>query len=140
MENSVGNKSKKEMSKMQKENFRGEELLCPIKYCMDIAGGKWKSSILCILADEKPHRNSNIKRKLGNITNTMLTQSLQQLEDAGMITRTQYNEVPPRVEYSLTEDGKSIIPLLVQMGKWGSIQMEKHSEKRSYCKNCLNTK
>ena len=140
MENSLGYRSKKEMSKSKKENFREEELLCPIKYCMDIAGGKWKSSILCILADEKPHRNSNIKRKLGNITNTMLTQSLQQLEDAGMITRTQYNEVPPRVEYSLTEDGKSIIPLLVQMGKWGSIQMEKHSEIRSYCKDCLNTK
>lgn len=116
---------------MKKENYPGEDLLCPIKYCMNIAGGKWKASILCILANGENHRYSSIKRKLGNVTNTMLSQSLQQLESANMILRIQYNEIPPRVEYSLTEEGKTIVPILIKMAKWGSDQMEKTEKKQS---------
>lgn len=125
---------------MYKMEFAGEDLLCPIKYCMGIAGGKWKTSILCILANGKPQRNSTIKRKLGEITNAMLSQSLQQLEKDGMIERIQYNEVPPRVEYMLTEDGKSIIPILLSMARWGSEHMIRNAGERPFCDECVKIK
>lgn len=120
-----------------KADFTGEELLCPIRYFLDVAGGKWKTSILCILATGKPQRYSLIRRKLGNITNTMLAQSLQQLEDEGMVDRMQYNEIPPRVEYRLTEKGMSMVPVLIKMAKWGNDNMP--SENQSYCLSCQNT-
>ena len=122
---------------MKKEHFNGEELLCPIKYCMDIIGGKWKTSILCILADGKAHRTCNIKRKLGNITNTMLAQTLRQLSDANMIQRIQFNEVPPRVEYLLTENGKTVIPLLLSIAKWGNSQLSQE-DIILFCKECTD--
>lgn len=124
---------------MNKIDFNGEELLCPIKHCMNVAGGKWKSSILCILANGKPQRNSRIKRKLGGITNSMLSQSLQQLEEDGMINRIQYNEVPPRVEYQLSDDGKTMIPILLSMAKWGSEHMKKNNKKQ-FCEECMKIK
>ena len=119
----------------KKEDFMGEDLLCPIKYFLGIAGGKWKTSILCTLASGKPERYSRIRRKLGNITNTMLAQSLQQLEEEGMVDRIQYNEIPPRVEYSLTDKGKSIVPILLKMAKWGSENMEGSGQK-PFCEEC----
>lgn len=113
----------------------GEELLCPIKYFFDVAGGKWKTSILCILASGEAHRYSRIRRKLGTITNTMLAQSLQQLEEEGMIDRNQYNEIPPRVEYGLTEKGKTIIPVLLNMADWSSKSMAEKGN-ATFCKKC----
>ena len=64
--------------------------------------------IICILADMSSKRYNTIKRRLGNITNMMLAQSLKELEAAGMVSRKQYNEVPPHVEYSLTELGQTL--------------------------------
>lgn len=96
-----------------------EDMLCPIRYTQDVIGGKWKLPIICMLADGKPTRYSCIKRKLTGITNMMLSQSLKDLETAGIVHRKQYNEVPPRVEYTLTEKGKSIVPILMQLAQWG---------------------
>ena len=95
-----------------------EELLCPIRYILTIIGGKWKLPIICLLSSGMPTRYSIIKKKLGNITNVMLSQSLKELETEKMLHREQYNEVPPRVEYTLTEKGKSILPALEQLGTW----------------------
>ncbi len=100
------------------------EALCPVRYALDIVGGKWKLPILCMLAEGEPSRYSTLKRKLGDITNMMLAQSLKELEAAGMVHREQYNEVPPRVEYSLTEKGKSIVPILVTFGEWGAENLQ----------------
>lgn len=119
------------------ENFVGEGLLCPIKYFMDVAGGKWKASILCILSDKEPHRYGRIKKKLGTITNAMLAQSLQQLEDDGLIDRIQYNEIPPRVEYSLNERGESIIPVLINMARWSNENLM-NKGKKSSCSECAS--
>ena len=68
-----------------------KKTLCPLRYLTDIFGGKWKMPIICILAGEKPLRYSAIKRRLGDITNMMLAHSLRELENDGMIIRTQYN-------------------------------------------------
>lgn len=122
---------------MAKETFVGEELLCPIKDFMNIVGGKWKAAILCILADGKPYRYGELKRKLGDITNAMLSTSLKELERDNMLTRVQYNEIPPKVEYLLTDEGKTIIPILIKMAKWGTQHMVQADDgKVARCEEC----
>ncbi|WP_314048725.1 helix-turn-helix domain-containing protein [Peptostreptococcus stomatis] len=120
---------------IKKEKFVGEELLCPMKYFLEVAGGKWKTSIICILATGEPHRYSRIRRKLGNITNTMLAKSLQELEDEDIVERIQYNEIPPRVEYLLTDKGKTIVPILLKMAEWSAKTMADKGN-ATFCKKC----
>lgn len=113
----------------------GEGLLCPVRYFMDVVGGKWKIAILCILADGKPHRYNHIRRRLGDVTNTMLAKSLQELTEESIVTREQYPEIPPRVEYTLTEKGLSLIPIIVNMAKWG-VEQSGESKDKIYCATC----
>ncbi|MGF6375275.1 DNA-binding HxlR family transcriptional regulator [Clostridiales Family XIII bacterium PM5-7] len=113
-----------------------EELLCPIRYSLDLVGGKWKLPILCMLADGQPTRYSAIKRKLETVTNMMLSQSLKELEASGMVHRKQYNEVPPRVEYRLTEKGQSILPILLQLATWGAENLQKDTDCHARCETC----
>lgn len=117
-----------------------EELTCPIRYALDIVGGKWKLPIICMLAVDNPIRYSSIKRKLDGITNTMLAQSLKDLESDGIVHRKQYNEIPPKVEYTLTSKGKSIVPILQQFANWGAINMQEKSICGLNCKECRKIK
>ncbi|HGM1170377.1 TPA: winged helix-turn-helix transcriptional regulator [Clostridioides difficile] len=112
-----------------------EELTCPIRYALDIVGGKWKLPIICMLAVENPIRYSSIKRKLDGITNTMLAQSLKDLESTGIVHRKQYNEIPPKVEYTLTSKGKSIVPILQQFANWGATNMQEKTHVDLVAKN-----
>ncbi|WP_159728237.1 helix-turn-helix domain-containing protein [Methylosinus sp. Ce-a6] len=91
---------------------------CPIEGAMDIIGGKWKPSILFRLADGTK-RFSELQRLLKTITQRTLTQQLRDLERDRMISRRVYPEVPPRVEYSLTERGRSLEPVLALLFRWG---------------------
>lgn len=116
-----------------------DELLCPIRYMNDIFGGKWKQPIICMLASGNPIRYSTIKRRLTGITNMMLSQSLKELESASIVHRKQYNEVPPRVEYTLTEKGKSIVPILAQVAAWAMENMQRESACGAYCEKCQIT-
>ena len=100
------------------------ETMCPLKYLTQLFGGKWKMPIICILADQTPKRYSAIKRRLGDITNMMLAQSLKELEAAGLVNRRQFDEMPPHVEYSLTEKGRSTIPMLTEAAKWAVAEIE----------------
>ena len=100
------------------------EKICPLRYLNKIFGGKWKMSIICILSsDGTPKRYSVIKRRLKDITNVMLSQSLRELEADGLVHREQYAEIPPRVEYSLTERGRSALPFLTQAVNWAASDM-----------------
>lgn len=119
-----------------REAVSTKELLCPIRYALDIVGGKWKLPIICLLASGEPKRNGAIKRKLQGITNMMLSQSLKDLEAAGILERRQYNEVPPRVEYSLTQNGKDLLPALQMLALWGVTQMPEGCEAGAYCQDC----
>ncbi|HAH60566.1 MAG TPA: transcriptional regulator [Treponema sp.] len=116
-----------------------EELLCPIRYLMNIFSGKWKLPIVCMLSGEIPLRYSTIKRRLGDITNVMLAQSLKELETTGIVHREQYNEIPPRVEYTLTEKGKSVLPALVQLAEWAIGAMQNESVCGVRCTKCRAT-
>ncbi len=93
--------------------------LCPLKAALDLIGGKWKILILCSLNQDGSTRYNELKRKIKGVTNTMLASSLKELEDAGLIVRVQYTEMPVRVEYSLTEACVDLMPILNQLAMWG---------------------
>ena len=90
----------------------------PVEVTLDLMGGKWKMLILWLLR-ESILRFSELKRKIPKITQKMLTQQLRELESDGIINRKVYAQVPPKVEYSLTDLGKSFLPILKAMHKWG---------------------
>ena len=115
-----------------------ENLLCPLKHLAVTFGGKWKLPIICILsADNSPKRYSMIKRRLGNVTNMMLSQSLHELEASGLIHREHFNEIPPHVEYSLTERGKETLTFLSEATKWATEDLSRNGIK-IFCGECVN--
>ncbi|HCY38942.1 MAG TPA: transcriptional regulator [Neisseriales bacterium] len=91
---------------------------CPVGVVLRILGGKWKLSILCALLDGTK-RFSELRRLNPGITQRMLTNQLRELEADLVVTRKIYAEVPPKVEYSLTEVGKKLQPILQQLEEWG---------------------
>lgn len=101
---------------------------CPVIYALSILNGKWKIPIVWLLNLHGSIRFNELQRKLKSISNLMLSKSLQELEDAKIVNRLQYNEIPPRVEYSLTDLGKSICPALGLLGEWGDIARKEHSK------------
>ena len=107
------------MSKKEQlcENIAGQG--CGLKKVIDIVGGKWKIMILCIIDRDETVRYGELKRSVFGITNTMLAQSLKELESDGLVLRKQYDEMPVRVEYSLSKKAKSLIPILLELKKWG---------------------
>ena len=99
------------------ENIAGQG--CGLKKVIDIVGGKWKIMILCIIDRDEIVRYGELKRAVFGITNTMLAQSLKELENDGLVIRRQYDEMPVRVEYTLSKKAKSLLPILLQLKKWG---------------------
>ncbi len=110
--------------------------ICPLKLVNEIIGGKWKASIICILEDGKPVRYNEIHKKLPEITNMMLAQSLKSLEQYGIINRIQYDEMPVRVEYSLSNTGKSLLPIIYEINLWGKQYINEHPQYESHCEEC----
>jgi len=101
---------------------------CPVAYALKLIGGKWQIPILWALSQNGTMRYSELKRNISSITNIMLTQSLKELEANGLINRVQHMEIPPRVEYSLTDAGMSLLPALAELARWGTEQMKQHSK------------
>lgn len=93
---------------------------CPMRFALEVVGGKWKLPIICTLAEDSPARFGVVRRRVAGITNVMLAQSLKELESYGLVHRKQFNEVPPHVEYSLTEKGMSLLPALRRLAEWGA--------------------
>ncbi len=92
---------------------------CGLKKVIDIVGGKWKIMILCVIDNNEVVRYGQLNRSIHGITNTMLANSLKELEADGLVERKQYDEMPVRVEYNLTPKAKSLIPILLELKKWG---------------------
>jgi DNA-binding HxlR family transcriptional regulator len=109
---------------------------CPLRYALEVMGGRWKLPIMCILAKRESVRYSVIKKKIGEITGVMLSQSLKDMETDGLVTRVQYNEIPPRVEYSLTDKGRSFVPVLQSVCSWSLGEMKEAGITPQLCKFC----
>jgi len=93
---------------------------CPMNLMFNIIGGKWKIKIICTLNLNDSLRYGEIKRRIAGINATMLANSLRELETYGIVSRTQYDTMPVRVEYALTEVGKSLVPILTQLRDWSA--------------------
>ena len=92
---------------------------CGLKKILGVIGGKWKILILCYIDAKEIGRFGEMKRTIYGITNTMLASSLKEMEADGLIERHLYDEMPVRVEYTLTDKAKSLIPILLELKKWG---------------------
>ena len=101
------------------------KLSCPIEYTMNLIAGKWKLIILWHLSQEAVMRYGEIKKSMNKITHKMLSQQLKELEADGFIHREAYSQIPPKVEYSLTQLGKSFLPVLESMSDWGIGRLSK---------------
>ncbi|MFO7153254.1 MAG: helix-turn-helix domain-containing protein [Bacillota bacterium] len=100
---------------MYKNNYDN----CPLTFALNLIGGKWRLPVIWALSKNGTMRYNELKRSIHGITNMMLTQVLKELELYGIICRKQYMEIPPRVEYSLTDNGQKLIPALKALAHWG---------------------
>lgn len=101
------------------KKFVFDENSCPVTATMQVLGGKWKAILVNAIYLTAPARFGELKRSVKGITQSMLTQQLRELEDDGVISRKIYAEIPPRVEYTLTEFGLTLSPIMQSMAKWG---------------------
>lgn len=92
---------------------------CPMRRTLEMLSGKWRTHVIYELCKRASCRFSELKRAVPRITNTMLTATLRDLEALGIIDRVQYNEIPPHVEYSLTEKGRALLPVFTELARWG---------------------
>ncbi|MEA4972529.1 HTH-type transcriptional activator HxlR [bioreactor metagenome] len=107
---------------------------CPVVYTMDMIGGRWEMALIWLINEYPQIRYGQIKKIYPMITNTSLTRTLQHLEQSGIISRTDFNENPPRVEYSLTSKGMQFLPVLECITKIGG-QIMSEEGKRGYFPN-----
>ncbi|MBU7591604.1 winged helix-turn-helix transcriptional regulator [Metabacillus halosaccharovorans] len=112
-----------------------------VEATLEVIGGKWKCVILCHLTHGKK-RTSELKRLMPNITQKMLTQQLRELEEDGVINRIVYHEIPPKVEYELSEYGKSLEHILDALCAWGESHLTQvYGDKNEVLEeSILNTK
>jgi DNA-binding HxlR family transcriptional regulator len=116
----------KEMSRMQDKMFN-----CEKELTLSVIGGKWKMLILWHLGKEGTKRFGELKALMPGITQRMLVNQLRELEEDLIVNREVYPVVPPKVEYSLTEQGRSLMPILDAMYRWGKNYMETNVERQS---------
>lgn len=100
------------------------EEICPIVYAINIIGKKWKIPILWNIAEYDALHYNELKRLVSPITNTALTRCLRELEESGLVDRFDHNTIPPSVEYSLTDQGKALLPTLNELYLWGEAQLK----------------
>lgn len=92
---------------------------CPVRRTLEMLSGKWRTHVIYELCRKETCRFGELKKAIPPITNTMLSATLKDLEQMEIIQRQQFNEIPPRVEYSLTEKGRALLPVFTELAKWG---------------------
>ncbi|AWB46663.1 transcriptional regulator [Paenibacillus sp. CAA11] len=104
-------------------DLKGKETVIqdtPFGYTMSVIGGKWKMAILYLVSAKQPIRFNEMQRQLGAVTYKVLSAQLKELEADGLIKRMEYPQIPPKVEYSLTPRGQTLLPVLEQLCEWGA--------------------
>lgn len=113
------------------------DIRCPLEYGLSVFGGKWKSRIICVLAQKNKLRYSELRKELANITDAVLAAGLKELIADDMVERKAYNEIPPHVEYELTEKGTSAIPILQSICRWSGMFCKETDEGTlTQCQRC----
>ena len=114
-----------------------EDIRCPLEYGLTMFGGKWKSRILCVLAAKETLRYSELRNEMRNITDAVLASTLKEMIADGLVDRKSYDEIPPRVEYTLTEKGVSVVPILQSICQWAGVFYKEDSENvMTQCQKC----
>lgn len=113
------------------------DIRCPLEYGLEIFGGKWKSRIICVLAEKGTLRYSLLRKEMSNITDAVLASTLKELTADDIVQRKSFDEIPPRVEYCLTEKGTSVIPILQSICRWsGAYHKEDNENTMAQCRKC----
>lgn len=114
-----------------------KDIRCPLEYGLSVFGGKWKSRIICVLAAKQTLRYGKLRNEMTNITDAVLASTLKELIGNELVERVQYNEIPPRVEYSLTKKGASVVPILQSICQWSGAYHRDNSEiLPNHCQKC----
>ncbi len=98
---------------------------CPVEVTLDLIDGRWKGVVLFHLLDAGCLRFNELRRRLPGISQRLLTKQLRELQEVGLVLRTAYAEMPPRVEYRPSQEGESLRPVVEMLSKWGSARLER---------------
>ena len=114
-----------------------KDIRCPLEYGLDVFGGRWKSRVIGALAFTDGLRYGELKASMPTVSHEMLSNTLKELIEVGIVLRTEYDEVVPHVEYALTEKGDSLIPILREICVWSVKYFPEIKETAlDKCKNC----
>ncbi|MDR2672905.1 MAG: helix-turn-helix transcriptional regulator [Coriobacteriales bacterium] len=114
-----------------------KDMMCPLEFGLEKFGGRWKARIICALSIHDALRFGAIRDELRYITDSVLTAMLKELIADGLVSRKQFEAVPPRVEYSLTDKGRSVLPVLQSICQWSLDSSEEELERKlSSCQTC----
>ena len=115
----------------RKEQLNSIIEICPVRNVVARFGNKWALLVILVLSENEPIRYNELGRKIPDISSRVLSNTLRILEADGLVNRRFYQEVPPRVEYSLTETGRSLVPIIIKLTEWAQNNMKTIIEHRS---------
>lgn len=115
----------------RKEQLNSIIEICPVRNVVARFGNKWALLVILVLSENEPIRYNELGRKIPDISSRVLSNTLRTLEADGLVNRKVYQEVPPRVEYSLTETGRSLVPIIIRLTEWAQSNMKTIIEHRS---------
>jgi len=114
-----------------------KDIRCPLEYGLEVFGGKWKARIICVLAEKKVLRYSALRDEMTDIADPVLALALKELVKDDIVERRQFAQIPPKVEYSLTQRGFSVIPILQNICRWsGACKREQYESEPASCLKC----
>ena len=119
----------------RKEQLNSIIEICPVRNVVARFGNKWALLVILVVSENEPIRYKELGRKIPDISSRVLSNTLRILEADGLINRRFYQEVPPRVEYSLTETGRSLVPIIIKLTEWAQNNMKTIIEHRSKSKS-----
>ncbi len=115
---------------MTSKSSKETKEVCPVSTAINAFGGKWKPDILYFL-NQAPRRFNELRRLIPNVTQRMLTQQLRELERDGLVKRRQFMEIPPKVVYSMSDLGRSLMPIFNTLEEWGKNNVAKVEKART---------
>ncbi len=119
----------------KKEKLNSIIEICPVRNVIARFGNKWGLLVILVISENEPIRYNELGRKIPDISSRLLANTLRTLEADGLVNREYFPEVPPRVEYSLTETGRSLVPIILKLTEWANENMKSIIEHRNSHKN-----